>query len=108
MTSRARGSSIEVVGEVGQPMLDARAREGGAGARETLVARWHQATCWFLDEHRTGAADHRHRLWQLLMLELWFERFVDQDGWPAWQGPGTRAAVAAAAPAGATPVRGAA
>jgi asparagine synthase (glutamine-hydrolysing) len=61
-----------------------------------------------LDEHRTGAADHRHRLWQLLMLELWFERFVDQDGWPAWQGPGTRAAVAAAAPAAAAAVRGAA
>jgi asparagine synthase (glutamine-hydrolysing) len=61
-----------------------------------------------LDEHRTGAADHRHRLWQLLMLELWFERFVDQDGWPAWQGPGTRAVVAAAAPAAAAAVRGAA
>jgi asparagine synthase (glutamine-hydrolysing) len=29
-------------------------------------------------EHRAGRADHRHRLWQLLMLELWFRQFVDQ------------------------------
>ncbi|UJR80236.1 type I polyketide synthase [Sandaracinus amylolyticus] len=55
MTSKSRGSSIEIVGEAGQPMLDAVAREGGAGRRETLIARWHHATCWFLDEHRTAA-----------------------------------------------------
>jgi hypothetical protein len=37
------------------------------------VARlWH--------EHRRGGADHCHRLWQLIMLELWFRRFVDQGG----------------------------
>lgn len=29
------------------------------------------------NEHRTRTADHRHRLWQLLMLELWFRQFVD-------------------------------
>jgi asparagine synthase (glutamine-hydrolysing) len=29
-------------------------------------------------EHRTGRADHRHRLWQLIMLELWFRQFVDR------------------------------
>jgi asparagine synthase (glutamine-hydrolysing) len=29
-------------------------------------------------EHRTGRADHRHRLWQLVMLELWFRHFVDR------------------------------
>jgi asparagine synthase (glutamine-hydrolysing) len=29
------------------------------------------------NEHRTQRADHRHRLWQLLMLELWFRQFVD-------------------------------
>lgn len=28
-------------------------------------------------EHRTQAADHRHRIWQLVMLELWFRQFVD-------------------------------
>ncbi|HSL21363.1 MAG TPA: asparagine synthase (glutamine-hydrolyzing) [Vicinamibacterales bacterium] len=34
-------------------------------------------------EHRTGAADHRHRLWQLVMLELWFRQFVDAAPVPA-------------------------
>jgi asparagine synthase (glutamine-hydrolysing) len=28
-------------------------------------------------EHKTGRVDHRHRLWQLLMLELWFRQFID-------------------------------
>jgi len=28
-------------------------------------------------EHRDGRADHRHRLWQLMMLELWFRQFID-------------------------------
>jgi asparagine synthase (glutamine-hydrolysing) len=41
-------------------------------------------------DHRTGRADHRHRLWQLIMLELWFREFIDKpaaapaaDGHPA-------------------------
>ena len=25
----------------------------------------------------TAASDHRHRLWSLVMLELWFRQFVD-------------------------------
>jgi hypothetical protein len=29
-------------------------------------------------EHRDGRADHRHRLWQLMMLELWFRQFIDR------------------------------
>jgi hypothetical protein len=29
-------------------------------------------------EHRSGRADHRHRLWQLIMLELWFRQFIDR------------------------------
>jgi asparagine synthase (glutamine-hydrolysing) len=50
-------------------LLDGRMRERGLfSARE--VSRLWQA-------HRTGRADHRHRLWQLLMLELWFRQFVD-------------------------------
>ncbi len=29
------------------------------------------------DEHRAGWCDHGHRLWSLVMLELWFREFVD-------------------------------
>ena len=36
----------------------------------------HVARLW--DDHRVGRADHRHRLWQLVMLELWFRQFVDR------------------------------
>jgi asparagine synthase (glutamine-hydrolysing) len=37
-------------------------------------------------EHQSGRRDHRHRLWSLLMLELWFRQFVDQ---PAQQARAT-------------------
>lgn len=30
-----------------------------------------------IDEHVEQRADHSHRLWSLLMLELWFQRFID-------------------------------
>jgi asparagine synthase (glutamine-hydrolysing) len=30
-----------------------------------------------VDDHVEGKMDHSHRLWSLLMLELWFERFID-------------------------------
>jgi len=30
-----------------------------------------------IDSHVSVKADHSHRLWSLLMLELWFERFLD-------------------------------
>ena len=30
-------------------------------------------------EHRAGRGHHDHRLWQLVMLELWFRRFVDHE-----------------------------
>ena len=31
-----------------------------------------------LDEHTAGVRDHTHPLWTLLMLELWFQRFIDK------------------------------
>ncbi|MBV9216897.1 MAG: asparagine synthase (glutamine-hydrolyzing) [Acidobacteria bacterium] len=31
----------------------------------------------YLDEHIDGRADHTFQLWTLLMLELWFQRFID-------------------------------
>ncbi len=30
-----------------------------------------------VEDHTRGVRDHAHRLWMLLMLELWFQRFVD-------------------------------
>jgi asparagine synthase (glutamine-hydrolysing) len=50
-------------------------------ARETLTAD----RGWFrpaevqrlLDEHERGRADHGHRLWCLLMLELWVRHHVE-------------------------------
>jgi asparagine synthase (glutamine-hydrolysing) len=30
-----------------------------------------------IDEHVEGKLDHSHRLWSLLMLELWHQRFID-------------------------------
>lgn len=32
----------------------------------------------YVDEHTTGQHDHAFQIWTLLMLELWFQRFVDQ------------------------------
>ena len=30
-----------------------------------------------IDQHVQGSMNHEHRLWSLLMLELWFQRFID-------------------------------
>jgi asparagine synthase (glutamine-hydrolysing) len=30
-----------------------------------------------IDQHVEGKINHEHRLWTLLMLELWFQRFID-------------------------------
>ena len=30
-----------------------------------------------VEQHTSGALDHTHQLWTLLMLELWFQRFID-------------------------------
>ncbi|MDT7540293.1 MAG: hypothetical protein QOE33_197 [Acidobacteriota bacterium] len=53
--------------------------------RETLLSEKHLRRNRFkpevvrrlVEEHTSGARDHSHRLWTLLMLELWFERFID-------------------------------
>jgi asparagine synthase (glutamine-hydrolysing) len=50
-------------------------------ARETLTADrgWFRAQeiRRLLDEHEAGQADHGHRLWCLLMLELWVRHHVE-------------------------------
>jgi acyl transferase domain-containing protein/thioesterase domain-containing protein/acyl carrier protein len=52
LSQRGREAPL-VIGEAQQPMLDARIKE--PGGRTSLVARYHTATHWFLDEHRTAA-----------------------------------------------------
>lgn len=32
----------------------------------------------YVTEHTTGERDHAFRIWALLMLELWYQRFIDQ------------------------------
>jgi asparagine synthase (glutamine-hydrolysing) len=32
----------------------------------------------YVSEHTNGKRDHAFRIWTLLMLELWFQRFIDQ------------------------------
>ena len=31
----------------------------------------------YVDEHVAGKFDHAFQLWSLLMLELWYQRFID-------------------------------
>jgi asparagine synthase (glutamine-hydrolysing) len=35
------------------------------------------------DDHATGRGEHRHRLWAVIMLELWFRQFIDGGTRPA-------------------------
>ena len=57
-------------------LLDGRLRDRGIFEPAEVTRIW--------EEHRSGRADHPHRLWQLVMLELWFRQFV--DGAPAASG----------------------
>jgi len=50
-------------------LRDGRLRDRGVFDDRAVAALW--------AEHREGARDHRHRLWSLVMLELWFRQFVD-------------------------------
>lgn len=50
-------------------LLDGRLRDRGIFVPAEVQRLW--------DDHRTGRADHPHRLWQLIMLELWFRTFID-------------------------------
>jgi asparagine synthase (glutamine-hydrolysing) len=36
-----------------------------------------EAITKYVDEHLEGKRDHASRLWTLLMMELWFQRFID-------------------------------
>jgi asparagine synthase (glutamine-hydrolysing) len=50
-------------------LLDGRMKDRGVFDERAVGRLWR--------EHRDNARDHRHRLWSLVMLELWFRQFVD-------------------------------
>jgi asparagine synthase (glutamine-hydrolysing) len=51
-------------------LADGRLRDRGIFNDREVSRLW--------TEHRDGRGDHRHRLWELMMLELWFRQFIDQ------------------------------
>ena len=56
-------------GYVAEMLLSPRARERGITRADTVER--------MVRDHGEGRADHTHRLWALLMLELWQQEFVD-------------------------------
>jgi asparagine synthase (glutamine-hydrolysing) len=49
---------------------DGRLRDRGLFNMSQVTRLW--------NEHRAGRGAHEHRLWQLIMLELWFREFIDR------------------------------
>jgi len=62
-------------------LLSQRAADRGL-FREEVVCRW-------LDDHRAGKSNHGHRLWTLMVLEIWFR--LNADGTGRMEPPGTLA-----------------
>ena len=56
----------------GDLLMDGRLRARGIFNHAEITRIW--------DEHRRRQASHEHRLWQLVMLELWFRQFIDRSG----------------------------
>ena len=50
-------------------LLGGRLEDRGLFNRRAVERLW--------NEHQSGRKDHRHRIWSLLMLELWFRQFAD-------------------------------
>ena len=61
-----------LAGMASELLLDGRLRDRGLFNDAEIRRIW--------DDHRTRRADHPHRLWQLVMLELWFRTFIDASG----------------------------
>jgi asparagine synthase (glutamine-hydrolysing) len=72
------------------PMADALLTDGRLRDRGIFDDR-EVGRLW--SEHKSARADHRHRLWQLVMLELWFRQFPDRNN---VQAPAARARYAEA------------
>jgi asparagine synthase (glutamine-hydrolysing) len=73
-------------------LLDGTARSRGQ-LRPLVVTR-------LLDDHASGRADHAHRLWCLLMLELWQREHVDADSVSIDGSPAAATGMTGAAPDG--------
>jgi asparagine synthase (glutamine-hydrolysing) len=71
-------------------LLDGRLRDRGIFNHAEVARLW--------TEHRSGRNDHRHRLWQLIMLELWFRTFIDTTGTRPARPAGAAAMPSLAAP----------
>jgi asparagine synthase (glutamine-hydrolysing) len=63
-----RGPLAPLVGDL---LLDGRLHQRGIFNSHAVAQMW--------NEHRTGRRDHRHRIWSLVMLELWFRCHVDHS-----------------------------
>ena len=61
-----RGPLAAMAGDL---LQDGRLHERGIFNPAAIARLW--------SEHRDHKRDHGHRLWSLLMLELWFRQFVD-------------------------------
>ena len=61
-----RGEMKDFVREV---LLSERSRNRGV-IRPEMLQR-------YVDEHTSGSRDHAFKIWALLMLELWYQRFID-------------------------------
>jgi asparagine synthase (glutamine-hydrolysing) len=64
-----------LAGLVEDVLNDGRLRERGIFEPSAVAGLWR--------EHQTRRRDHGHRLWSLLMLELWFRQFVDNATSPS-------------------------
>ena len=58
------------------PMVDALLLDGHLRDRGVFD---HRAVASLWREHRDGTRDHRHRLWGLVMLELWFRQCAGRE-----------------------------
>jgi asparagine synthase (glutamine-hydrolysing) len=61
-----------LAGMAGDLLQDGRLEDRGIFSQAEVSRLW--------NEHRDRRAEHPHRLWQLLMLELWFRTFIDGTG----------------------------
>jgi len=68
--SLAEPDALAQVADLGQDLLfDGRLTQRGLFRDAALRRLW--------TDHCSGRTDHRHRLWSVMMLELWFREFID-------------------------------